>query len=321
MAQWTRTTKPSNTSREQEKPAKSRGWVARILGLDEKPEHADALDGIDYFFVIYKRRATVIAITGFFTIAGLAAGFLLKPSYTPVVLVAPTADENSAVNAASGALSTLGLLTGKTTGQRKDTALALLEARETLQQFITQRHLLPIFFPDSWDAARKDWKPGVKPPTLEDGYVNLHGMMKIEASESTNLVKIHVTWKDASQAASWANGLVDLVNSKMQKTAIQRSGRMISELYGEFNKPDNQSLRTNIALLIQDQIRTRMMAEANTEYALQVVDPAEPTKNKSSPGKLLLMIGGFLFGLALSVPVAFFMQALQARKIRQGSRF
>jgi uncharacterized protein involved in exopolysaccharide biosynthesis len=297
--------------------AKPHGFVARILGLNEKQEFDDTIDGIDYFVIFYKRRAVVIAVTTFFTLVGLVAGFVMTPTYTPVALVAPTAEENSAMSAASGALSSLGLLTGKSTSQRKDTALALLEARETLQQFISQHHLLPVLFPNSWDAEQGNWKPGIKLPNLEDGYTKLHGMMKIEVSESTNLVKLHVTWKDANLAANWANGLVDLVNKKMQTIAVRRSDRMISELYGEFNKPDNQSLRTNIALLIQDQIRTRMMAEANDEYALQLVDPAEPTKNRSSLGKLLLMIGGFLIGLAVSVPMVFFMQSLQARKSRQ----
>jgi len=317
MAHLTSNTNSAGSLPNQAKAARSRTLIARILGLSEEHNYTDTLDGIDYFFVIYSRRATVIAITAFFTIAGLIAGFVMTPTYTAVALVAPTAEENPAMNAASGALSTLGLLTGKTTSQRKDTALALLEARETLQQFITQQHLLPVLFSANWDAATKDWKSGSKPPTLEDGYIKLHGMMKIEASESTNLVKVHVTWKDASLAANWANGLVDLVNSKMQKAAIERGGRMISELYGEFNKPDNQSLRTNIALLIQDQIRTRMMAEANTEYALQVIDPAEPTKYKSSLGKLLLMVGGFLFGFTVSIPVIFFIQGMRAREARQ----
>jgi capsular polysaccharide biosynthesis protein len=241
----------------------------------------------------------------------------MVPRYEAIATMMPAMDESTSAAGASGALSTLGLFTGAgATNERKDTALALLEARSTFDQFIAEDHLMPVLFPDNWDAKAGRWKPGAKPPTLEDGYLRLKSATSVENDQVNNVIRFHVTWPNAVIAARWANGLVAQVNRQMQRDAIARSDRMIAALYQEFDKTQNQALHTNIADLIEQQIRTSMLARSRDDYALQVIDPALPSSVKTSLSRLIVLIGGIFIGLLIGVPLAFFFHSLDVRRAR-----
>jgi uncharacterized protein involved in exopolysaccharide biosynthesis len=292
-----------------------RSWLFRLLGIGQQRDYSEKLEGLDYFAVLLRHRALVFAIVFVCTMIGFTVGMMSKPRFTATT-TAVAAEDESSQSAAAGALSGLSFLTGKTSGSRQDTAIALLSARSTLQQLIVQRNLLPVLFPDKWDAERRSWKQDAAPPSLEDGYDRLKGVIKIEQDTVANVIRVSVTWEDAAIAAAWANGLTTLVNQKMQTVAIERSDRMIAYLYSELGKIENRSVQANIANLIEGQIKARMMAKSNSDYALDVIDPALATKTKSSLGKGILMIAGFMIGFLLSVPLAFFLEALAARRAR-----
>lgn len=289
--------------------------ISRLLGIGAVDRTGDQIEGLDYFAVIFKRRAIVIGASLFCALIGMAIGLSSTPQFTATNMAVPSVDD--AGQGAAGALSGLSFLTGKAPGSKKDTAVALLGARNTFEQFIRQNKLLPILFSDRWDPVHRNWKDGVRPPALEDGYIRLKGITKIEQDTTANLVRVSVTWKDAPTAASWANGLTALVNHKMQSTAIARSDRMIAYLYSELAKIENQSIHTNIANLIEEQIKSRMLAKSNADYALEIIDPALPTKAKSSLGAGILTISGLLFGFIISIPLAFLLEAMGARKRRK----
>jgi uncharacterized protein involved in exopolysaccharide biosynthesis len=297
----------------------SSAWRSRldaVLGLGQIEAPAENVEGLDYFIVLYRRRGLVILSVLICMIIGFTAGLLMTPQYTATATSVAAAEDTSQ-GPTAGALSGLSFLTGHSMTTRKDTAVALLDARTTLQQFITQENLLPILFESRWDAGARKWKGNAKSPTLEDGYRALKARIKIEQDTVANLVRLNVTWRDSDTAAAWANGLIKLVNRKMQSNAMMRSDRMISYLNSELDRIQNQEVHTNVANLIQEQIKSKVLARSTDSYALEVIDPALPTAAKSSLGKGILMILGAFVGLVISVPLAFLLEAVAARRKRK----
>ncbi|MDE2111697.1 MAG: hypothetical protein KGJ79_11195 [Alphaproteobacteria bacterium] len=285
--------------------------AARVLGAYEQPEHTKNLNGLDYVLVLYKRRFVVFTTVAICMLFGLLVGFFLPVMYRVTVLMVPSSNDTQPP-LASGALADLSFLTGKSGNERKSEALAFLGARNTLQRFIVTHNLLPQLYPKDWDWKSHTWKAGVTPPTLESAYLKLRGAMMIEDDSANDLIRLRVTWNDAQMAANWANNLVREVNYTMQQREVERANKRIAALYVELSKTENQELHTNIANLIEQQIRDRILANSNDQFALEVVDPALPTKQKSSVGELITMIAGLFAGLMIGIPLAFFRQAIDS---------
>ncbi len=290
-------------------------YTLMLLGYYEEYEYKVEINSLDYVLILYKRRFMLFCIALSCAILALVVSFAIAPVYTAVASTIPATSEDQRMNTAGGVLAGLGVLAGNPSNERKNTALALLTARATLQKFIIERHLMPILFSDSWDYATKTWKTGVTPPTLEDGYLKLRNLMTIEDDAVSGVIRVKVTWKDATIAANWANGVIHMVNLTLQQRSIDRSNRMIDYLYGEFGKTQNQDLHTNIADLIEQQIKARMLAKSNDDYALEIIDPAQSTKTKAGFGKLVFAAVGLILGFLIGVPVVFFLQAMGAQNM------
>jgi uncharacterized protein involved in exopolysaccharide biosynthesis len=284
--------------------------VARSEGTDP-----GALSGFDYVLILYQQKWLIIGALVICLAAAYAFIRISVTRYEATVLMVPYSDQVGNVpSGAAGTLAGLGLLGRAATNEIRAVALATLDSRSLLQQFITDNNLLPVLFAERWDSATGNWKSDQKAPSLEDGYKRLFGLIRIEEDTTRNVIRLHVRWTDASVAAAWANGLVQRVNARMQAKEVGETTAMISYLNDEYRRTTVQELRTNIASLIEDEIKKGMMAKSHDDFALVVIDPAEPTESPASPRVLVIMAGGALFGLLIGVPGSFFRHGLQLRK-------
>jgi len=273
--------------------------VDRAEGIE-----SGAMSGFDYLLILYQQKWFVIGVLAL-CLAGAYAVFLnsVKTYEVTVVMVPHTEDSDIPSTGAVDTLANLGLLGRTNTNNMRSIALAMLESRSLLQQFITDNNLLPILFASRWDAGTGTWTAGKTPPTLEDGYNALHDLMRIDEDTVHGVIRFYLRWTDPVVAATWANGLVRGVNGRMQAKAVSEAAAMISYLNEEYAHTTIQELRSNIALLIEDQIKKRIMARSRDDFALAVIDPAEPTERPASPRLLVIMAGGalgfFRHGLAM----------------------
>ena len=261
--------------------------------------------GFDYVEILYREKWLVLAIVLIFVGGAYLFARLSPTRYEATLVLSPAAPTVQTGGIAAGALAGLGLGADFGRSSQKYVALALLESRALMQRFIVDNNLLPVLFAARWNAAAGSWAEGVRPPTLEDGYKRLHGTMRIEDDRIHDIVKVQLRWTSSQMAADWANGLVKMVNADMQAHAIAAADSMISYLNGEYNRTTIQELRTNVTRLIEEQIKARMMASSQNDFALTVIDPAEPTRVPVEPRPRLLMVGGGILGLLLGVLAAF----------------
>ena len=289
--------------------------MRRFFGIGETYLTGEDLGGLDYLLVLFHRRAQVFAIVGVFALLALTFALLMPVRYGATVVMVPSQDENQGAQI-GGAMSAFSLLTGSSNNNsRTNAAIALLQARSTLQRFITENNLMPQLFPTRWDAQARTWKDG-RGPTLEDGYLKLKGALSIENDETSGVIRLQLSWTDANTAATWANKLVALANRIMQAQTMRRAEKMVSYLYQELHKTENQDLHANIGELIEQQIKVRMIAQSRDDYALEVLDRAEPSSTKVSVSRLIILLGGIFVGLLIAVPVTFFRHAMAMHKMR-----
>lgn len=176
-------------------------------------------------------------------------------------------------------------------------AVAVLQSRKFIEDFITDRKLLP--------ELEKILKPSKsRPMTLWRGYDYFRKhIIEIEKDKATPLITMRIDWVNREEAADWANDLVGRLNSIMRTRAIAEAERSITYLNVELEKTSVQPLRESIYKLIENDIKQKTIANVRNDYVFRVVDPAvvPDLREKVRPYRSVYMIVGLLTGLLLGV--------------------
>jgi uncharacterized protein involved in exopolysaccharide biosynthesis len=132
----------------------------------------------------------------------------------------------------------------------------------------------------------------------------------VDDDPKTGIVTMSIEWKDPSQAAEWANGLVSLTNDYLRQKAIDDAQRTIAYLNQEIAQTNTVEVKSALYEFMEQQIRKEMVAKGTKEFALKVVDPAVPPELKTYPNGSLWTLGGGLGGVFLGLLVAVVKESL-----------
>ena len=248
--------------------------------------------------------------------AALAVGFLMRPVYRATAVLMPVASKELGGGAVAGLLSRLGGDGGLGLGDssQRDEALAVLKSRQFAEQLITDEKLLPVFFPDQWDAASGKWSETdpKRIPSDWDAWIYFdRNIRTVLEDKDRGLVTIRVEWSDPVQAARWANLMVARANEDLRARKLRQLESSLEFLQSELRNAQLVELRAAISQVMESQINERMLANVRPEYAFRIIDPAvaPDVDQPERPKKLLLaavgLTGGAMLGLVVGLVVAY----------------
>lgn len=242
-------------------------------------------------------------------VSAAAVIVFVNPVYQVEALVAPVEDsENSMFSNFQGQLGGLAAIVGLDASgagaSRSTEAIATLESRRFVEQFIRQYDLLPALFPNEWDAAAAEWRSGDidAQPSLWDGYRKFtEDVLRVGMDAKSGLITLRVTWQDPETAATWASDLIYLINREMRDRVIAEAQKSIEFLNEELERTNAVEIRQSIYNILETQIRRIMLANVQSEYAFRVIDPPLPPDEDgySWPRARILLPLGLLAGFAL----------------------
>lgn len=265
--------------------------------------------------LLQRRKWRVVLVTVVFAgLAGLAA-WLAPNTYRASIIVSaatntPGSGQGSGLGAMVSQFSGLASLAGLSLNgdSRKFESVAVLQSEALTEGYIRDNELLPILYPKLWDAAGKHWTvtdPKKIPTVWKATQRFKRSIATVSTDTKTGLVTLTVTWRDAHEAAQWANDLVKKTNDYLRAKAIVESDRNIAYLNAEVLKTDVVGVKTAIFSILQNEISKEMLARGSDEYALKVVDPAVAPETPYSPQPLMWVLMGLFTGLLVSVVAAF----------------
>lgn len=264
---------------------------------------------------------------------------LATPYYRAQTVIVPSPSLVQG-NGATGLQSRLGSLVGVLPSSDAETvlALAVLQSRAFAERFIERNNLLPLLVPKFWDEEKKDWKPfgpsflgkilitlGMKSAVKDSrqylrelGYKRLSRLRSIDVDRNTQIVTISLEWTDPDVAADWTNIMVLQLNEDLRQKKIDESAKRVQYLRQEFAAISITSLKNAFAGLLEQEIRSGMVANVRKEYAYQVVDPAVPATVPSRPRPVLAvflsLLGGALLGIFGVMLKKYFRSLTEMRK-------
>ncbi|TXH04126.1 MAG: hypothetical protein E6R07_09305 [Nevskiaceae bacterium] len=269
----------------------------------------DEIDLRELLSTLYAHRKVIVAITVLFVILAGVYAFSTPKRFRADTLVAPY-DSNQGngggLSQIAGSLGGLASLAGVSLsgGGDKDVSIATLQSRDLVLSLIKDENLLPILFADQWNESKKAWDVSDPRdvPTLLDGYVLFQKrILKVSEDKKTGLVTLEIEWTDPQLAAHWANEMVRRANAELQKKAVDDSDRHIAYLENQIQQTSLVDMRQSIYSLLENELKTAMVAKGNDQYAFKVIDPAVVPEKKIWPKRALILVLGFMAGLFFAI--------------------
>jgi uncharacterized protein involved in exopolysaccharide biosynthesis len=263
------------------------------------------MDLISFTSMVWRHRRVV----GIMCALGLlgAIGYLMiaTPMYKAEVVLINAHDDSMSGGGSAGIgdkLGSLASLAGINVGQESPadlTADAVLDSRGLAEEFVRRNDLVPVLLPK------------LKRPTLWRA-VNVFKdkLSKIKKDQVKGTTKVTVEAKDPVTAARWANDLVALANEVMRTRAKTDASRNIEYLTHQLQGAVDVDLRRNLNDILEDQMRTLMLANGRTEFAFRVIDPGVAPEVRSRPQLVLVLLIGIGLGLAIGCTTAFIRERL-----------
>lgn len=271
----------------------------------------DASGDLDLFQLVselWGRKWIIIATTSIFAVIGVAYALLAEERFRSSAVLAPKQQESQA-SLPSG-IGGLASLAGIRIGASGDNAqaVAVLRSRALIEDFINAENLMPVLFADDWNSESESWinPDPEEQPDLRDGVKFFdENVRSIDENVESGLITLTVEWTDADVAARWVDQLVRLTNDKLRDWDLTESRARLSFLDEQLKTENLLELRQTLSRMIEEQMQTIMLAQADTEYAFRTIDPPRAPIERSSPRRklvvaLAVVLGGFL-GLILAL--------------------
>lgn len=266
----------------------------------------------EFLLFLWRSRWFALAAGLICGIGAAAASWLVTPEYTATVVMLPVSGGGglSSLGSSMSGLSGLASLAGinlNGANEVKTEALATLQSSILTEKYIQQHNLLPVLYAREWNPATKQWDttdPG-KLPTLWKANRRFKHIRSVVDDTKTGLVTLAIRWKNPYLAAQWANGFVKLTNDYLRQRTVDEAERSIAYLNSEVSRTNVVEVKSAIYELMEEEIKKEMVAKGRNDFALRVIDPAQPPEKESFPRPVLwtagAILGGIFLGLLISV--------------------
>ena len=285
--------------------------------------------------VVWKQKLYIGGITVIAAVVSVILSLQLPNMYySEAVLTPAQSSEMPNLSGQLGGLASLaGLSLGADQGNRTAVALETLKSRKFITGFIKKHQIaMPLIAATEWDntadklvidstlysAERNEWVrevsyPYTQVPSDWELYDAFMKIMSIEQDPVSGVIKVGIEFLSPYLAAQWVENLVKDINQEMRSRDKEQAVKSIEYLTKEIENIAVASTREVFFSLVEEQLKTKMLAEVTPDYAFTVIDPPYASELKSAPKRsFIVLIVTFL--AAFIATVLFSVIALSRQK-------
>jgi len=290
---------------------------------------------IDLFEVLHfawKKKIFIISLTSLFTLISIVYSLFLPNIYISSALLTTT-DQNKSNMGMLSQYSSMASLAGISIPSNEDNKT--LEAIERIKSFdFFNEVFLPsilledLMAVDSWNSddnslkyndkhydsnaqkwVRKVSYPKFTKPSAQEAFDEYKNIMTI--SKNKSFIRLSIKHQSPYIAQKWTELIVENINKLMAEEDKKRTSQSISFLNNQASKVNYEEVKQAISLLLQEQMKALMLAEANEDYIFKTVSSPIAPELKSEPKRSLIVILASLGGFFLSLTIVFVFQYIK----------
>jgi uncharacterized protein involved in exopolysaccharide biosynthesis len=286
----------------------------------------DEIDLRELFSVVWAGKILIVAITAVFALVSVGYALSLANQYKASAVVSPAQSGGSSLGAMAGQLGGLASLAGINIGSGESNETQ--EAMEIMQSWgfmeaCIQTHDLqvPIYAAIGWDKGSNSLKLNSdlydatserwliednesgenRAPSSWELYEKFRDRVAVSQDKTSGLINISVEYYSPQIAKQWVDLFIITINDYMRARKLEQVNRNIEYLTAQIDKTAIADMREVFYQLVEEQTKSKMLAEASPEYAFVTVSRAMVPEEKSQPKRALVCILGALLGGMLSV--------------------
>ena len=288
-------------------------------------QYDDEIDLRELFSVLWAGKKLIVGITAIFALVAVFYALSIPNQYRATAIVSPAQDSGGGLSGALGQLGGLASLAGVSIGggesSEAQVAQEIMRSRGFIEEFISENNLaVEVFAAEGWDMASNQldinsdlydigssqWVRDIPAgkaliPSGWELFEKFSDMFSVSEDKKTGMVSISVEYFSPQLAKEWVDRLVIGINQHMQSRKLEKVNINIQYLEAQIQKTSIAEMREVFYTIIEEQIKSKMLAEASPEYAFVTVSPAMVPEEKSQPKRALICILGSLLGGMLSV--------------------
>ena len=286
----------------------------------------DEIDLRELFSVLWAGMKLKVAVTAVFAVVSVIYALSLPNQYKASAVVSPADSGGSSLGSMAGQLGGLASLAGINigSGESNETqeAMEIMQSWGFMEEFIQTHDLqVPVYAAIGWDkgsnnlkldndlydVASKRWlieddkSVENRAPSSWELYEAFNERVAVSQDKKSGLINISVEYYSPQIAKQWVDLFISTINEYMRARKLEQVNRNIEYLTIQIEKTAIADMREVFYQLIEEQTKSKMLAEASPEYAFVTVSRAMVPEEKSQPKRALVCILGTLLGGMLSV--------------------
>tara|TARA_Y100000591_G_scaffold331541_1_gene365781 strand:+ start:1012 stop:1965 length:954 start_codon:yes stop_codon:yes gene_type:complete len=295
----------------------------------------------DLFKLYWRTRIFIVLFSLLSSIFAVIFSLSLPNIYQSSALLSPVDSSNNGVSSlvsqygglASLAGVNLGSL-GSSDGDRTLEALAVLESRRFLTNFIKKRNIekellasdywdsdnLQLYYNnDVYDEEKQIWISDKKGfPTDRDLYLAFHELLSIKRMKDLEggFVTVGFEHKSPIFAEKVTSQLIEDLNNEFKEKDIEQASLSINYLTEQLEQTSLIEVRKVMFNLIEQETKKIMIAKATNEYIFRYLDPPIAPERKLKPNRPFIVILSGVIGGLLSIIVVTFLFAFESSFLR-----
>tara|TARA_B100000963_G_scaffold232183_1_gene202731 strand:+ start:375 stop:1307 length:933 start_codon:yes stop_codon:yes gene_type:complete len=292
--------------------------------LNDASKNDLEIDLLEVLDTLLTRKLFIFLVTSIFAIGSVFYSLSVPDKYKAITVLAPAQSEGEGISVL-GQLGGLASLAGvNVPGNATNQSLIAQEimiSQSFIEKFIYSNQLeRDIYASVGWnksdnslkfdseiyDSLEGKWKlmDGISSnsgPSSWMLFTAFKDILNVSENKQTGMVTVSIEFYSPYLANDWLNAYVEEINSHMQKRKILSASRNIDYLQNQVEKTSIAEMQGVFYTIIEDQIKSKMLAEASPEYAFVVVNPSMVPGQRSAPNRALICVVGASLGLLLSV--------------------
>ena len=286
--------------------------------------HDDEIDLRELFSVLWAGKKVIVAITGLFAAASVVYALSIANEYKASIVIAPAQQEGGGLSGALGQLGGLASLAGVSLGggggSEAAVAQEIMQSWGFVEQFIVNNELeVEVFAAEGWNKTSNvltidsdlydkdsnkwliDEDGQLRAPTSWELYEAFSKRLSVSEDKKSGLTSVSIEYFSPIVAKNWVDLYVAAINEHMRQRKLRQVNSNIEYLQAQIEKTSIAEMREVFYQIIEEQVKSKMLAEASPEYAFVTVSPSMVPEEKSKPKRALMCILGTLLGGMLSV--------------------
>jgi uncharacterized protein involved in exopolysaccharide biosynthesis len=206
---------------------------------------------------------------------------------------------SSAANPIEAAASFAGL---SLAGGGNQEALAVLRSKDLAREFISAKSIEGEFDKSWYIKKIIKRKLGLHQFDIEDAVNEFDlNVRSVSEDRKTGVVTLSIYWKDASQAADWANEFVTFLNEQMRRRVIKESEFSINYLQSQLDAQTNMPIQQAASKIIESQLQKLVIARSREQFAFKVIDQAVRPRRPIWPRAGVLIVVSTIGAVVLAL--------------------